>query len=331
MEGRLSRALVAWVEAVRLRARSVLIATAITTFALLAYAVTHLGVNTQHTAILSDDLPFWKQYNEFAEVFPILDEALLVVVEADTSGGAREAAQILADRLAEEPELYADIYIPGGGEFFEKNALLYLSVDEIENLTDQLATLQPLLAEISRDPSLGNLSETLLEGIEQARTNPDVPVDLTLAFDSLSRAVEAVLEGRPQPISWTELILQRKLPGDSSRRLVVLHPILEYDRLLPGRKAIQGVRAAARELGLVPENGVRVRITGNVALNTEEMITVASGAVYAAAGSLLLVGFILFVAMRSRHLVAAVLITLLVSLSWTAAFAAFAVGHVNLV
>ena len=51
----------------------------------------------------------------------------------------------------------------------------------------------------------------------------------------------------------------------------------DYERLLPGKQAIDHVREEARDLGLVPENGVTVRITGNVALNTEEMIGVARG------------------------------------------------------
>jgi hypothetical protein len=331
MEGLLSRALVAWVDGVRRRARGVLVATAFATLVLFSYAVTQLGVYTHHTAILSDALPFWKAYNEFAEVFPILDEVLLVVVDAEAAAAARDAAADLAERLGEQPDRYADVYVPGGGAFFERHGLLYLTVDELDDLSDQLAALQPLLAEVSRDGSLANLTSVLQQGIEHARTDPDGPVDLTLVFDSLSRAVETVIEGRPRPVSWTELILEQKLPGDSSRHLLVVQPAYDFHRLLPGRQAIEGVRAAARELGLTPENGVTVRITGNVALNNEEMIGVARGAVFAALGSLLVVGFILSAAMRSRHLVLSVLLTLLVSLVWTAAFAAAAVGYVNLV
>jgi len=52
MEGLLSRALVAWVDAVRRRARGVLVATALVTLALLTYSVAQLGVYTHHTAIL---------------------------------------------------------------------------------------------------------------------------------------------------------------------------------------------------------------------------------------------------------------------------------------
>ena len=331
MERLLNRALVAWVDGVRARYRAVLAFSLASSLALVAYAALALGVNTHHTAILSDDLAFWQEYHAFAEVFPILDEALLVVVDAETSGSAREAALALADRLGQYPELYPDIYVPGGDSFFQHNGLLYLEVEELEDLSDQLATMQPLLAEVSRDPSLVHLAGVLRTGIDRLRTHPETPVDFTRVFDTWSRAVKAVLEGRPEPVSWTELILEKKLPGDSARRVVVLQPAFDYERLLPGKPAIDHVREEARDLGLTPENGVTVRITGNVALNTEEMIGVARGALLAIGGSLVLVALILIVALRRWHLVLAALLTLLASLAWTAGFATFAVGHINVV
>jgi hopanoid biosynthesis associated RND transporter like protein HpnN len=331
VEAFLNRVLVTWVDGARRRYRAVLWITAVLTLAVLAYATTHIGVNTHHTAILSDDMPFWQEYHEFAAVFPILDEALLVVIDAETSGSAREGAMELAEALEQSPELYQNIYVPGGDAFFQRNALLYLSEDDLADLSDQLATVQPLLAEINRDRSLTHMAGVLTSGIERLRTHPDTPVDFTMVFDSWSRAVKAVLEGQPKPISWTELILRRKLPGDSARRVVVLHPVFDYSRILPGKRVIDHVRETAVDLGLTPANGVRVRVTGNVALGTEEMLGLVRGAALAIGGSLVVVALVLAVALRRTHLVMAALITLLVSLVWTAGFAAAVVGHVNVV
>lgn len=327
----LNRWLVAWVRAVQRRARLVVVATAVLSVLLLGYAATHLLLTTRHTALLSDGLPFWDAYLEFAEVFPILDEALLVVVDAETPMRARDATAALADRLARQSDLFTSVYVPGGGDFFERHALLYMDVAELEDLSDHLASVQPILAEIARDRSLRNLAVVLREGIARAQEDPDLPVDMSVVFDSLSLAARAVLEGRPRPISWAELLLERALPGESSRRLIILHPVYDYGTLLPGRTAIRAVRAAAAELGLDTEPGLRVRVTGNVALNTEEMTLVARQIALGALGTFGLVGCILFAALRSRRLVGAVLASLLVGLIWTAAFAAATVGQLNVV
>jgi hopanoid biosynthesis associated RND transporter like protein HpnN len=331
LDDRVGDLLIAWVDGVRRRARAVLWAVSVVTVAIAAYAVTHLGINTHHTAILDANLPFWEDYNAFAEVFPILDEALLVVIDAETPERVREATDALAERLAQETDLFERVYAPGGGDFFERHALLYLSVDELQDLADQIAGVQPILAEITRDRSLGNLARVLRQAIDHAKTHPEAAERLSLVFDSLSIAAAAVLEGRPRAVSWTELLMERNLPGDRSRRLIILDPHFDYSRLLPGRRAIRAVHDAAAELGLDEEAGISVRVTGNVALNTEEMMLVARQAVFAALGCFVLVGAVLFFALRSRRVATAILGALLVSLVWTAGFAALAVGNLNVI
>jgi predicted RND superfamily exporter protein len=175
------------------------------------------------------------------------------------------------------------------------------------------------------------MANVLRKGIEHARTHPEAIGDMSAVFDSLSIAAAAVLEGRPRAISWTELLIERSLPSDRARRLIVLDPNYDYERLLPGRRAMLAVRAAAAELGLDEQAGVDVRITGNVALNTEEMVVVAWQSAYAAGGCFLLVGAVLFVALRSWRVAIAILAALLVGLVGTAAFAALVVGKLNVV
>ncbi len=307
-----------------------LAAAAVVSLVLLGYTAFNLRLNTSHTAMLSGDLPFWKRYEAFADVFPIVDEALFVVVDAETPLRVREATSALATRLQQRPEVFRSVYVPGGGPFFERNALLYLTVDEIEALTDRMAAIQPLLEELSRDRNLAGLARLMRQAVDMAQQGPDAVVDLTAVFDSVSQAAAAVLEGNPRPISWTEMLMRRSIPAESSRRLIVLDPALDYGSLLPARRAIATVRDAARELALTPEEGVTVRITGNPALNYEEMLVVSRDALLAALGSFVGVGGVLFLALRSGRLMAAVLVALLTGLIWTAAFAAFAVGHLNL-
>jgi hopanoid biosynthesis associated RND transporter like protein HpnN len=331
LESLLSRALVAWVAAVQRHYRAVLGVTAITTVAVLAYTAFSLAFDTSHRALLSDDLPFWKEYNAFAEVFPIVDEAIFIVIDAETPTRAREAADALAERLIGEADLFPRVYVPGGGEFFTRHALLYLSVDELYDLADHLAAVQPMLAELARDRTLPGLVKILDTAVDAAETDAELSENLIPIFDSVSFAARAVIEGYPRPISWTELLLERTLPGDSARRLIVVHPSLNYDLLLPAGEPMGAIRAAAADLGLDPAHGVTVRLTGNVALNYEEMVSVARGAVFAILGSFCLVAVILYVALGSARLVTCVLVTLLVGLIWTAGFATLVVGELNVV
>jgi len=328
--GPLERALTAWIDGTLRHARGVIWGFAAVTLVLAVYTALNLGVNASHTALLSDDLDFWKQYSEFAKSFPIVDEALFVVVDADTAIRAREATDALAERL-EATSSFTSVYVPGGGEYFEKHGLLYLSVEELNDVADRLASVQPWLAELARDRSLSNLVSVLEQGLEHARDDPMVAESLNAVFDSVSVAAEAVVDGRPKPISWDELLIRRSLPGDSSRQLILLQTDFDYETLLPAHDAIELIRRTALELGLTADRGFEVRITGNVALNYEEMVGVARGSLLAIVGSLVAVGLILWVALGSWRLVVATLVTLLVGLVWTAAFAALAVGRLNVI
>ena len=88
---------------------------------------------------------------------------------------------------------------------------------------------------------------------------------------------------------------------------------------------------AARELGLTPDHGVSVRLTGSVALSDDEFASLTQGIGYATTLSLTLVGIFLFLAVRSPKLILAIATTLVVGLIGTAAFAAAAIGSLNLI
>ena len=58
--------------------------------------------------------------------------------------------QLLA-QLRQAPELYHAVFMAGEGEFFERNGLLYLNLDELAQLGDRLAAAQPLMGLLRRD------------------------------------------------------------------------------------------------------------------------------------------------------------------------------------
>ncbi len=77
--------------------------------------------------------------------------------------------------------------------------------------------------------------------------------------------------------------------------------------------------------------GLRLRITGTVALRYEELLLMSRGAGLSTALAFLLVAVVLYLGLRSVRMMVASLLTLLVGVIWTAAFAAMAVGYLNLI
>jgi hypothetical protein len=330
-EERVAAWLAACVRASSRRARTVVALTAALALAAGSYAALHLGVNADPQALLDEELPFQRLDREFGRHFPLLDEALFVVVDAASGAEARAAAAELADRLRARADRFREVYVPGTGPFFERNALLYRSAAELETFADELARVQPIVAELEGSPDLPTLARVLALGLDSAGDDPAAGAQLARALDGMSRAALAVYAERPLFVSWESALLSGSSFDPSRRAVLVAEPVLDFARLLPAGPAIEAIRGEAAALDLTPERGVRVRVTGYPALNHEEMLGLVVDIGVSGAVAFALVVVLLYAALRAWRLALAAAATLVAGLLVTAGFAAAAVGSLNLV
>ena len=141
----LAERMVEWVTFVMGRARLIAVLLLIATLGLLGYTATNLSINSDAVSLISKDLPARINHEEFAKQFPNLENALFVVVDAETPELSRRAAVKLAHQMRRRPEYFMDVYMPGGGSFFERNGLLYQTPDQLDEFADQMAQVQPLI------------------------------------------------------------------------------------------------------------------------------------------------------------------------------------------
>ncbi len=315
----------AWVRWVARHAGPVLILAILTSGIALHYAVNHLGVNTDTADMIARDLDWRQTYIDYKRRFPLFNDNLTLVIDAGAPEAAESAARNLATRLQRETGLIEWLYAPALDSFFSTNGLLYLDEPALVDMTDRLAQMQPLLARLMRRPELAQLLETLSEARGQ-----ETEISLDNALQAMTAAIESFLDGRDAPLSW-----RRLMSGESgevgARQILVVHPRVDYSDLLPAQPAIERIREIAAEAGFSPEQNLRLRITGGLAMSTEEMQSVSRGMGTAGVAALVLVALVLFLGLRHWSLVAASLVTLISGLCLTAAFAAIAVGHLNLI
>ncbi|MGA8403083.1 MAG: MMPL family transporter, partial [Stellaceae bacterium] len=295
------------------------------------YAATHLSVDTDIEKLLPSDLP-WRQ-NELAldREFPQNANLLAIVIDGANGDLADTAAQRLADALRAEPQLFHNVRRPDGGAFFDQNGLLFLSVEELSKLSDQMVAAQPLIGSLSADPSLRGLFDTLKLFTEGA-TRGDVGIDkLDPTLAKIADVVDGVVAGRPESLNWQRVLTGTKPGSRELRKFVLVQPVLDYGALEPGAKATAEIRRIVKELGLTQGAGVRVRITGSVALDDDQFAALREGALRSTLLSVGSVCLILFLGLRSPRLVIAILATVTAGLVLTGAFAALAIGSLNLI
>ncbi len=320
-----------WVSWVVRHARLVALAACVATIISAGYFIDNLAINTSTSDMLSRELPFRQKSAEIDKAFPQTDSTLVVVIDGQTADIADDAALKLAGAMRRAPAFYRDVYDLKGEPFFRRNGLLYLDLDEIHDLSDRLADAQPFLSALWRDPTLRGFFQMLGLAVDEAVVSPgDQPLNLEDALNAISEVAEAQRAGRFHLLSWTKLMGGEDNSPEDRRRHIVVQPIKDHASLQPASAAIDGIRALARELGLTPERGIRVRLTGSVALDEEELDSVERGMGLAAILSLILVLGLLFIGLRQATLVMSCLATLIAGLIWTAGFAIWAIGTLNL-
>jgi hopanoid biosynthesis associated RND transporter like protein HpnN len=308
--------------------KTVIAVLAVLTIGNVWYVGGHLGINTDTADMISPDLPWRRDFIAYREGFPARDRNIVIVIDADSPDRAQEFAADLAAALEREPERFHSVFAAGAGEFFERNGMLYLSVAELEDLGDRLAAAQPLLGLLSGRFNGGGVvavvGTTLDAGDAAARPGES----LDALYTELARTLAAAAAGERRALAWRELVMGTE--SEQPRALVLVQPTLDFDRVRPARDAIDRVREIAAELNGA-DAPVRVRLTGTIALEDEELASVASGATWTGLSSLALVGLVLWWALRSPVEIGVSLVTLLAGLVGTTAFAALTVGHLNLV
>jgi hopanoid biosynthesis associated RND transporter like protein HpnN len=295
----------------------------------LLYIKNNLGMNTDTKDMLSPQLQ-WRQLDlEYERNFPQSTNNILVVIESATPDQAIDSAAKLYEHLKDNSKLFETVYYPGNLPFFKQSAFLYLNTDELQDLADNLAAIQPFLARLVNDQNMRGLFSMLTEALQAIRDGEEI--DLSPLLKQINHALSAILSNQPFQVSWHNLMQGQEKSGDVHREFIIIQPHLDYSNLLPATDAIESIRNLANKLDINQQHGVRLRLTGGVVLSHEELLSVSRGNIIAVVLALMIVTVILVFGLGSAWLVIASLITLLTGLVFTAAMATLTVGELNLI
>ena len=193
------------------------------------YGARHFAITTDLTELIAAKDSGWiKNQLAYQDEFPAQAEfpahQTLVVLDAPTPELADQAADKLAQALSGQSSVVQAVGQPGGGPFFERNALLFLHEHDVAAIAAGLGHAAPLLRVLASDPSLRGIAHALTlvaGGIQSKRMKlNDLARPLTLGADTLSR----VLAGQPASFSWRVLVQDRPASTEELRRFITVDP-----------------------------------------------------------------------------------------------------------
>jgi hypothetical protein len=308
----------------------VIAAAIVLTLAASWYSVTHFSMTTDINQLISSTSPGRQRELAFEKAFPQFD-SIFVVVDAPTPEMVEAATAALVQKLVPQKNLFRSIEQPQGGAFFAQNGLLFVPVDQLAPQLKGLSEAQRLVQNLAGDPSLRGVVRALqfgLLGVQGGQLKlDDMTWPMTLAANTLDR----VLANEPASFSWQTLVRGDEPKTVDLLRFLKIVAVLDYSELQPGLKASNAIRQAAADLDLASDYQARVRLTGPVPMNDEEFATIKENAGLNATVTIAVVLFILWLALRWFRVIFAVVVSLVVGLSLTAALGMLLVGTLNLI
>lgn len=293
------------------------------------YTARHFSINTDINTLISQKLDWRQRDQEFNRAFD-QDNTILAVVEAPTPELTTLAARALLNKLKGDTKHFESMQPLGWGKFFDKNGLLFLPTADLADLTSKFDSAAPLVEIMAGDPSIRGLTGALETGLAGVKRG-EVKLDGTARpFNMVAQTVEDILNKGNANFSWRAFTSNKPLTAADKRAFIEFKPVLDYNALEPGKAATDAIRAAAAELDFPGKYQARVRLTGPVPIANEEYATVQNGAIVNSIGTVVVVLFILWLALRSVKIISAVFINLFIGLSITTALGLAMVGSLNL-
>lgn len=289
----------------------------------------NLQIDTNTADMISSELTWRQDFIAYRDGFPARNGNLVVVVDGPDGESVDRFARALTDRLNSEPGLFPMVFLPGYGEFFDRNGLLLMPIDELDSLYDRLSEAQPLLGSLDGSANGARILAVLDRAMASAADMPEsMAVEMDRIFARSADVLAAVPESGPRSLYWAGML--GLTAQDSERQLLLVRPTVEFNRARPARDSIERFREIAADLSAGYDGEVTARLTGNLAMEDEEMVSVIRSAGTAGIASLVMVIVVLLWTLRSPVLLLIALFTLLTGLCLTAGFAALTVGRLNL-
>lgn len=284
--------------------------------AALLWTVHALGFQSSTARLLPASARYAALYREYLQDFGELND-IVVAVDGDSGEESRRFVGRLAETLAARPHRFSRITYRLDRTYFERNGLLYLSLDSLASLRDQLFDHQEFATSYAAHPSLDRLVEGLNQEIGQAFVSrfaglgldekKSAPPNFSM-LESLLGQVEARLEkpAAPYQSPWGGLFTAPR-PGrggdgyfaapDGRLLFMFVEPTRREGSFTDNREKITELREVIAQLRAEFPR-VRVGVTGAPALSNDEMTTAFRDSALATVLAVAVVAGLLLLAFR---------------------------------
>ena len=305
-----------WVAWVQRHPRWIIAAVILVTAAAGVYGLLYSRIDSDLSKLIrpSNKLAWYRDDKIFKAEFPSLQQTAVVVVSGKSATAVNNVAQKLRDSLVASKR-YSEVSAPALSPFIQDHQLYFLKQDLLSKWLKGVEYNYGAMLRLADETSVANFAETLSDQLQSASFGP-IPQPLTSIADSLGADVK--VEAYPRLVP----------PGDKTHyQLIVVKGQQDHSVSLPNAAIVASIKNI---IASVPaEQGVRVRLTGEVMLANEDISEGLSGVEIAATISVILLAIILGFGIRSLKLILMIFGMLACGVVLSMGFATLVVGSYN--
>ena len=227
------------------------------------FAAMDFRFELQENFLVVSDPTLAREQSRLKAEFPEPSESIVAVIDGKDPALARGGAERMAARMAEQTDVFRNVFAPGTGRFFDDNGVLYLSEDAVTNMVSRIERSAPLFQALSISPNLNGLA-VLADQVAKAVAEGRSPEGLTALFTDATKTVQAQIAGKRRDLDWLSLT-EHGVSIESNRWYVVGYPVATGDAD-PMRHAVDEARRLADLLVTEFDGRISVALTGRPVL-----------------------------------------------------------------
>ena len=315
----LSEVLGRWVEFCEHRPRRVLAALGLLTALAGILVANNFSIDSSLDKLIrpSSEVSWFETNESLKRLFPEMQQTSVVVVSGVDAGAVDRTGARLQTAFRAEPG-FEFVFAPALDPFLRDRRAYFLELDVLEEWVRGVQYDYGAMLRLADSAGLANATVTLADQVA-ATDGLRLPTAIRTVAASFQEGVPLALDLEAYP----HLVPD----ADVHYLILILKGVQELDQRLPNESQVRLIRSLVEQTEL--EDGVSVRLTGEVPLAHEEIGTALDGIGIAGTLSLVLLGVIMHLGVGSWRIIAATFALLGVGVVWTLAFATLAVGSFN--
>ncbi|CAM2833898.1 MMPL family transporter [Vibrio rarus] len=278
------------------------------------YGVTHFSMNADLNDLVEQKGSWRDNLDAVESVFP--DRGNVVIAVSSNDGAQAKKATAKLAQAFKKQKIFQEVFAPSTLPWFEQYGLGFLNQQDFDALDHKVTLLLPQMMTLSRNHDLHGY----LGALDKKLSSEDLSAqDVNTLLTPIAQAAN------DNNVHWQGILMdEASVPNGY---VISLHAVPDFSEAEPNKAIMNAVREVISSVGMPAD--VMVRVTGQTALDFDEIQDANDSVTLAGTVSLVSLILILAIGIRSLRIIAASYLAVLVGLVWTFAAGLLLVGAFN--